>query len=113
MEYQMKKAIGFIFVMSALIGFAQSAQAQSTSYSSCYAYTDCYRTDPWGRSVYTGRIYCKVYGSSYVYGSGNTSSACSWYTVPYQSVKCSGFTQSTDRFGRRVWGWQDYSFSCQ
>ncbi len=109
----MKKVIGFIFVMSALIGFTKSAHAQSTSYSSCYAYTDCYRTDPWGRSVYTGRISCQVYGSSYVYGRGNTSSACSWYVVAYRSVECSGYTQSTDRFGRTVWGWQNYSYSCQ
>ena len=108
----MKKVIGFIYVMSALLGFAGTAQAQNTSYTSCYAYTDCYRADPWGRSVYNGRIYCQVYGSSYVYGTGNTSSACNWQTVPYRSVDCSGFVQSTDRYGRTIWGWQNYHYNC-
>ena len=108
----MKKAIGFILMISAFLGVSGTAQAQTTSYTSCYAYTDCFRADPWGRMVPNGRIYCQVYGSSHVYGPGDTSSACTWQTIPYRSVDCSGFVQSTDRYGRRVWGWQNYHFNC-
>jgi hypothetical protein len=108
----MKKVIGLIFVLGASLGFANVSMAQSTSYTSCYAFTDCYRSDPWGRPAYNGQIHCQVYGSGYVYGTGNTSSACTWQTVPYRSVDCSGFVQSTDRYGRRVWGWQNYHFNC-
>ncbi|MCM0606253.1 MAG: hypothetical protein KA715_09195 [Xanthomonadaceae bacterium] len=84
------------------------AVAQSTSYSSCYAHTACYNV--YGQ--YIGKISCAVYGSSYVYGSGDTSSACSWYVNPYRSVECTGYTKVRDSNGNYYWAWQSFNYYC-
>jgi len=105
----LKLLIGMAFLVSL---FSVPAQAQQYSSSSCKAYTQCYKRDPWGNTVPNGAISCQVYGAAYTNYAGGNTSQCSWFVQPYVSVSCQGFVKSYDYYGNVVWGWQNYNFRC-
>lgn len=108
----MKSVRTIIFGLSMIVSlFASVSQAQmmSSSYS-CAAYTDC--TDAYGR--FTHRISCQVYGGQYASGLGISSNAtCQWGVIPNQSVQCAGYQQTQDMYGRTMWAWANFAYSCR
>lgn len=106
------RAILSLFVFATL-SFSFNANAQyQTSNTSCYAYTDCYSMNYYGQTYVSGRIYCQVYSSTYVYGAGATQNACYFTVSQGRSVQCSGFARTRDAYGNFVWGWQNYRYTC-
>ena len=72
-----------------------------SSMKSCYAYTIC----PNGR-----RIYCQTYGSTYA-GLASRNS-CRFGVLPHRAVRCQGYVQQRDYYGRFMWAWVDIPVRC-
>lgn len=72
-----------------------------SSWATCNAYTIC----PNGR-----RIWCQTYSSTYA-GFGNRN-ACRFGVLPHRAVRCQGYTQQRDYYGRFRWTWVDIPVSC-
>ncbi len=80
-------------VVAAFVLFPTStAEAQTSSYGTCYAYTTC----PSG-----GYVTCTVYGNS------SAGQACNWRVVPGVEVECNGYVATP--YG---WMWQHFYFHC-
>lgn len=102
-----------MFVLSALVllSISNSNAQQYSSYAVCEAKVPCYTTDYYGRRV-TGEAYCKTFGSSHVYGYGNTSASCTWHGVFGVGVRCTGFSQTQNQYGQVAWSWVDIPVNC-
>ena len=106
------KTIFKLFILIALFASVKPmrAMAQNSSSTVCYAYTQCFAYDPYGRRFPNGTISCRVYGNTY--GGGGSENRCSWSVVYGQSVECAGFARVVDYSGRYVYAWQNYSYYC-
>ena len=74
-----------------------------TSATTCYAVTRC----PYG-----GVASCRVFGFNYAGVPAHLSNFCSWAVWPGRGVRCQGYTQVRDYYGRFIWTWVDVPVSC-
>jgi hypothetical protein len=74
-----------------------------SSSTSCYAVTRC----PNGRV-----ISCQVYGYNYANVPAHLNNSCSWAVWPGRAVRCQGYTQVRDYYGRYMWSYMDIPVSC-
>jgi len=74
-----------------------------TSSTVCHAATRC----PNGRVAM-----CKVYGFNYSTIPATMTNSCAWAVWPGRGVRCQGYTQVRDFYGRFIWTYVDVPVSC-
>tara|TARA_B100001971_G_C18268046_1_gene596796 strand:+ start:246524 stop:246889 length:366 start_codon:yes stop_codon:yes gene_type:complete len=74
-----------------------------TSMTSCHAYTIC----PNGR-----RIWCQTYGYAYSGVPSHMNNSCRFGVLPGRAVRCQGYVQQRDIYGRFMWSWVDVPVRC-
>lgn len=74
-----------------------------TSAVSCYAATRC----PNGRV-----ISCRTFGYSYGSMPYHLTNSCSWRVIPGRAIRCQGYVQSRDYYGRMMWAYADIPVRC-
>ncbi len=93
-------------ILISLFTFSAFAQVH-TSKMSCHAQVNCYARDNWGRPYILTQAKCGVYGSTYVYGNGNSQNKCMWEAIDGVGVHCEGYSNVNG-----FWQWQVYHVPC-
>jgi hypothetical protein len=73
------------------------------SATTCYAQTRCAN----------GRIArCQTYGYAYSNIPAQMRNTCSYFVLPGRGVRCTGYAQVRDFYGRSIWTYVDVPVSC-
>jgi hypothetical protein len=57
-------------------------------------------------------ISCQTYGFNYSMMPGHLTNQCAWAVWPGRAVRCQGYTQVRDFYGRFMWTYVDVPVSC-
>lgn len=55
---------------------------------------------------------CRTYGYAYANIPAQMRNSCSYYVLPGRGVRCTGYAQVRDFYGRSIWTYVDVPVSC-
>ncbi len=90
-------------MMSVETGSEKAIYPWQYSATTCQAYTRC----PNG---YVAR--CQTFGYAYSTIPAQMRNTCSYFVLPGRGVRCTGYAQVRDFYGRSIWTYVDVPVSC-